>query len=81
MRGARERCLRRSDSLGALLSVREGVLGDLEPEREGCLWSKRGVEAAENARLAQLDRALASGAKGRRFESCIARHCERGIGS
>lgn len=25
------------------------------------------------ARLAQLDRALASGAKGRRFESCIAR--------
>ena len=25
------------------------------------------------ARLAQLDRALASGAKGHRFESCIAR--------
>ena len=26
--------------------------------------------------LAQLDRALASGAKGRRFESCIARQVE-----
>ena len=29
---------------------------------------------AERARIAQLDRALASGAKGRRFESCCAYH-------
>ena len=27
-----------------------------------------------HAQLAQLDRALASGAKGRRFDSCTARH-------
>ena len=38
----------------------------------------RRVEASFLGQLAQLDRALASGAKGHRFESCIAHHLSRG---
>lgn len=35
------------------------------------------VKEAVHGQLAQMDRALASGAKGRRFESCIAHHNDR----
>lgn len=37
-------------------------------------WDGLWAATQSNARLAQLDRALASGAKGQRFESSIARH-------
>ena len=39
----------------------------------------QGVFSTVHARLAQLDRALASGAKGRKFDSCIARHKNQGL--
>jgi hypothetical protein len=55
----------------------KGAIGYVEATQAASGAASVGASGEKDglARLAQLDRALASGAKGHRFESCIARIC------